>query len=351
MPRLDGLDTTSSMKALRHIHIRATLLALVFVLAAGSGAAYAALRKTPARIGTGVVVIDTQFGYQSAAAAGTGMVLSPSGEVLTNNHVIAGATKIEVVVPGTSHRYAARVVGYDTTNDVAVLQLQDASNLKTVTIAGSPAKLGTRVTAVGNAGGTGLLSVAQGTVTGLDRSITAQDDNGTAERLTGLIETDAALQPGDSGGPLENSAGRVVGMDTAAAAGSPFAAYQGSSDAYAIPISKAVAVAKQIVSGKSSATVHVGGTAFLGIEVGSDPFASANGASIVGVVAGGPAARAGLTGGDMITAVGGKTVGEPTDVASILQAYTPGAKVAIGFADPSGAAQTVTVTLGSGPPQ
>lgn len=351
MPRLDGLGTTSSMKALRRIHIRATLLAVVFALAAGSGAAYAALRKAPARIGTGVVVIDTQLGYESASAAGTGMVLTASGEVLTNNHVIEGATKIEVVVPGTSHRYAASVVGYDSSDDVAVLQLQSASNLNTVTIAASAARLGTRVTAVGNAGGTGMLSAAKGTVTGLNRSITAQDDNGSAEQLSGLIETDAALQPGDSGGPLETSAGRVVGMDTAASAGSPFAAYGGASDAYAIPIGKAVAISKQIVSGRSSATVHVGGTAFLGVEVASDPSAATSGATIAGVVSGGPAAGAGLAQGDVITAVGGKAVAAPSDVASILQAYEPGAQVAVTFTDTSGASQTVTVTLGSGPPQ
>src|ERR1051325_11682764 len=123
------------MKLLPRLHIRIALLALVGVLAVGGGAAYAALNTTAAKpIGTGVVVINTNLAYQGSAAAGTGMVLTSSGRVLTNNHVIAGATKIQVVVPNTTRSYTARVVGYDVADDVAVLQLQSASNLKTVTI-------------------------------------------------------------------------------------------------------------------------------------------------------------------------------------------------------------------------
>src|SRR5437899_7675439 len=121
-------------KIVRRIHVRAALIALVALVVIGSGAAYAATRTTPRPIGTGVVVIDTNLAYQGASAAGTGIVLSSSGEILTNNHVIAGATTIRVVVPNTTHTYTARVAGYDASADVAVLQLQNASNLKTVTI-------------------------------------------------------------------------------------------------------------------------------------------------------------------------------------------------------------------------
>ena len=199
------------------IHVRTALVALIALVAIGTGTAFAATRTTSHPIGTGVVVIETNLAYQNAAAAGTGIVLTSSGRILTNNHVIAGATTIRVVVPKTTHTYTARVVGYDTTADVAVLQLQKASHLKTVTTGNaSSLKLGARVTAVGNAGGTGRLTSSRGNVTGLNRSITVQGDNGTTEQLTGLIETNAALQPGDSGGPLLNSAGRVVGIDTAA---------------------------------------------------------------------------------------------------------------------------------------
>ena len=174
------------------IHVRTALAALIALAAIGTGTAFAATRTTSRPIGTGVVVIETNLAYQNAAAAGTGIVLTSSGRILTNNHVIAGATTIRVVLPKTTHTYTARVVGYDTTADVAVLQLQNASHLKTVkTGSASNLKLGARVTAVGNAGGTGRLTSSRGNVTGLNRSITVQGDNGTTEQLTGLIETNA----------------------------------------------------------------------------------------------------------------------------------------------------------------
>ena len=137
-------------------------------------------------------------------------------------------------------------MGYDRSADVAVLQLKAASNLRTITV-GSRASIGEAVKAVGNAGGTGNLISARGTITGLDRSIVASDEQSAPEQLTGMIETNAGVQPGDSGGPLFDSAGRVLGMDTAASANSAYAA--NTSDAYAIPIGKALTVAKQIVSG------------------------------------------------------------------------------------------------------
>ncbi len=339
------------MQIIRHIHIRAALIALVGVLAVGTGAAFAATRSSTTPIGTGVVVIDTNLAYQGGSAAGTGMVLTSSGEVLTNNHVIAGATTIRVVVPKTKHTYSARVVGYDTTADVAVLQLQNASNLKTVAIGDASAlRVGGHVTAVGNAGGTGSLTSASGRVTGLGKSISVQDDSGGTEQLAGLIETNAALEPGDSGGPLLNSAGRVVGMDTAASTGSGLAAY-GPSDGYAIPIGKATTIAKQIVSGKSSSTVHVGGTAFLGVSVASAGYGYGSGAAVAAVVPGGPADTAGLVPGDVITAVAGKAVGAPSGVQSAILAHKPGQTVTIAYTDTSGVAGAVDVTLGNGPPQ
>jgi S1-C subfamily serine protease len=331
------------------IHVRTALTALIALVAIGSGTAFAATRTTSHPIGTGVVVIETNLAYQNAAAAGTGIVLTSSGRILTNNHVIAGATTIRMVVPKTTHTYTARVAGYDTTADVAVLQLQKASNLKAVTTGGaSRLKLGARVTAVGNAGGTGKLTSSRGNVTGLHKSITVQGDNGTTEQLTGLIETNAALQPGDSGGPLLNSAGRVVGIDTAASSGSPFAV-SASNDGYAIPIGKATTIAKQIVSGKSSATVHIGATAFLGVQL--EPSFAGQGATIVGVVPGAPAAAAGLVPGDLIIAVAGRAVSGPSDIAPIILTHKPGDKVTITYSDASGQTQSASVTLASGPPQ
>ena len=199
------------MKTIRRIPLRIGLLALVALSALGGEAALAATRSTAPQIGKGIVVIDTNLAYQGAAAAGTGMVLTSSGEILTNNHVIQGATTIRVVVPGTKHSYTARVLGYDATRDVAVLQLQNASNLKTSSIGDSSTlTVGAKVTAVGNANGTGKLASAKGTVTGLGKSINVQNDSGGTEQLSSLIETNAALQPGDSGGPLLDSSGKVV---------------------------------------------------------------------------------------------------------------------------------------------
>jgi S1-C subfamily serine protease len=214
------------------------------------------------------------------------------------------------------------------------------------------------VTALGNAGGTGRLTSAAGTITGLARSLAVQDDSGGTEQLSGMIETDAALQPGDSGGPLLNSAGQVVGMDTAGSAGGGgrFAAYA-ASDGYAIPINTALALAKRIEAGIASATVHIGATPFLGIgveSVQSLPFqdtSASSGLVIANIVSGGSAAKAGLVTGDVITTIDGKAVNAQSDIQAILLAHQPGDAVTIAFTDASGSSQTTTATLASGPPQ
>jgi S1-C subfamily serine protease len=340
----------------RRSDFRVFLFVVVGLVAVGMAAALAFARSKP--IGTGVVVIDTNLGYQGGAAAGSGMVLTSSGTVLTNNHVVSGATTIKVVVPNTGHSYSARVVGYDRTVDVAVLQLKGASNLRTISVSGSSATIGEAVKAVGNAGGTGKLISARGTVTGLDRSIVASDEQSAPEQLTGMIETNAGVQPGDSGGPLFDSASRVLGMDTAASANSAYAA--NSSDAYAIPIGKALTVAKQIVSGKASATVHVGATAFLGVEVqsvgdgsgyGGYGYPGTSGALIAGVVPGGPAASAGLVPGDVITAIDGHAVSSPEQVSPLILAKKPGTKITVAYVDQDGNGYRTTVKLGTGPAQ
>jgi S1-C subfamily serine protease len=348
------------VKIIRHIHARAALIVLAAVAVVGGGVAYAATRTTTSRTGTGVVVIETSLAYQSGSAAGTGMVLTPSGEVLTNNHVIAGATTIRVLVPGAGRAYQARVVGYDTSADVAVLQLRNASGLATVkTGDASTLGVGDRVTAMGNAGGTGSLTSASGTVTALNQAITVQDEGRSAERLSGLIETDAPLQPGDSGGPLLDDAGRVVGMDTAASSRFAFTA-SSPSQGYAIPIGTALGIADRIVSGRSSGTTHIGDTALLGVQVSdtaSSPFgfgdvpAATDGATVTGVVADGPADAAGLASGDVITALDGQAVTAASDIQRIVLAHKAGARVAITYVDTSGAGHTATVTLASGPPQ
>jgi S1-C subfamily serine protease len=333
------------------LRIAVLVAAVISALAAGAGVALAGAKAAP--IGRGVVVVETNLAYQGAAAAGTGIVLDASGEVLTNNHVIAGATTVRVVLPGTGRTYSASVLGYSRTNDVAVLQLQGASNLKTLTLGTSRLAVGQAVTALGNAGGAGHLVTVTGRVTGLGKSITAADDQGGTEQLTGLIEMNAAIVPGDSGGPLLDRRGRVIGMDTAGSVGG----FQdvAATDAYAIPIGRATAIAKQILAGQSSATVHVGDTPFVGIQVGSVDAGfgqpPAAGALVVGVVPNGPADAAGLVQGDVITALDGQAISSPADLPALILAQKPGATVTVGYTDPTGASATVTVTLGSGPPQ
>lgn len=341
---------------MRYRRIRVLVVVLGVLVGAALSSGFVAVGGGHASIGTGIVIVDTNLAYQNGAAAGTGIVLTSKGEVLTNNHVIDGATSVHVVVPGTMRSYVASVVGYDRTADVAVLRLKGASGLRTAPLGDSShIAIGQAVQAVGNAGGTGSLTTVRGSVTALRQSITATDDSGIPEQLTGLIETSAPLQPGDSGGPLVNGSGRVVGMDTAASEGFGFAAAGGA--AYAIPIDTAVSVSRRIVAGKASATVHVGATPFLGVEVSSPgnggygSYGGEPGAEIVGVLPGGPAARAGLQVYDVITAVAGRTVTTPAAITSLLLTKKPGAKIPVAFVDQSGQSHTVTVTLGSGPPQ
>ncbi len=164
------------------------------------------------RIDPGLVDVTSTLGYQQATAKGTGIVLTSNGEILTNNHVINGATSVSVTDIGNGKTYKATVVGYDESKDIAVLQLTGASGLTVANIGdSSTVGVGDSVVALGNAEGLGgTPSVATGSVTALNQSITASDESsGTSEQLTGLIETNAGIQPGDSGGPLVNEHGQV----------------------------------------------------------------------------------------------------------------------------------------------
>ncbi len=305
---------------------------------------------TPTR---GVVVIETALDYQRTAAAGTGVVLTSSGEVLTNNHVIRAATRIRVLDPRTQRRYSARVLGYSVTADIAVLKLQSASALTTALVGRSTGlRRGQPVTAVGNAGGTGRLVVTQGSVTGIGRTITVGDGEGNTQRLAGLIQTDADLRPGDSGGPLLDGRGRVVGINSAASTG--FAFLSGASEGYAIPIDRALAIRRQITSGRGTAQIHVGPTAFLGVSVHPAGYYRGGyvpGAVVDGVVPGGPADRAGLGPGDVITALDGIRVTTPAGIARVILRKKPGDTIRIAWLDQSGRRSTATVRLASGPPQ
>jgi S1-C subfamily serine protease len=369
-------------------------------------------------VNPGLVDINTTLSYQGEQAAGTGMVLTSSGEVLTNNHVIDGATTISATDVGNGKTYTASVVGYDRSHDVAVIQLHNASGLQTVTLGDSSnVSVGQSVVAIGNAGGTGgTPSAAGGAITALNQSITASDSgDGTSETLSGLIQTNADIQPGDSGGPLVDTNGHVLGIDTAASGGFSFQSPNQSSgnQGYAVPINTANSIAKQIVAGTASSTVHIGATAFIGVAVadpaigcnagsgssgsggsgdfggsgssggsgdfggsggsgdfggsgssgssglgdgsgdgsGSGSGGSSSGALICSVVTSSPAQEAQLAEGDTITSVNGQSVSSPTSLTNLLGSHHPGDKVTIGYVDSSGAQQSASVTLTSGPPQ
>ncbi len=303
------------------------------------------------RVDLGVVDVNSDLSYADGGAAGTGMVLTSSGEVLTNNHVVDGATSVQVVDVGNGHTYTATVVGTDVTDDVAVLQLQGASNLSTVTTGDSSnVAVGDSVAAIGNAGGVGgTPSIAAGHVTALGQSITALDDvNGSSESLNGLIQTDAAIQPGDSGGPLVDARGVVIGMDTAASSGTRFES-QSATAGFAIPINRALSIASQIEGGTASANVHVGPTAFLGVNIETPNGTSTPGVEINNVLSGFPAAAAGLGPGDVITGIDGVAVTTPTELTHEMQRFHPGQTVPLSWTDTSGRSHTEPITLATGP--
>jgi S1-C subfamily serine protease len=309
------------------------------------------------QVDPGLVDVVSTLGYQQAEAAGTGLVLTPSGEVLTNNHVINGATSVKVRDVGNGRTYRAKVVGYDQHRDIAVLQLEGASGLPTVTLGNSAgAAVGQKVVALGNAGGKGgTPSVATGHITGLGASITASDaGSGTSERLSGLIHHNANIQPGDSGGPLVNTAGQVIGINTAGSTHTGFQFDSRRTQAFAIPINEAAALARQIEAGTPSATVHIGATGLIGVEIMSaynahatDP--GATGAVVAGSLPGSPAGRAGLAQGDVIVSVDGRRISSPAGLQSAMEQHHPGDRVTIGWTDTAGRAHSVAVVLIPGP--
>ena len=181
----------------------------------GSGTASA---SDVARIDAAVVDINAAVaGSTTATVAGTGMIITSSGEVLTNNHVIDDTVNITAQVDGTGPTYKVSVIGYDAADDVALVKLQGASGLPTVPLGNSSSlSVGDQLTVIGNAlGRGGTPAEVAGVVAQLDQTVTASDESGDQETLTGMIQVEANIQPGNSGGPEINANGRVVGMTTA----------------------------------------------------------------------------------------------------------------------------------------
>jgi S1-C subfamily serine protease len=329
------------------------------------------------------VDVTSNLRYLQETAEGTGFVIdAAAGLVLTNNHVIDGATSVTVTPVMSGKSYPARVLGYDLTDDVALLQLPAATGLKAVTLGNSAhVRVGTLVLAIGNeAGQGGSPTVAPGVISSLDRTIVASDQSsGLIETLHGVLQTNADIRPGDSGGPLADAAGRVIGIDTAAGGNTVYSGY-------AIPINQALPIAKRIAAGQPGARIQIGMPASLGVllpdSTSTDPRRQASqelrqtgvvsnsghsctsddttavpgsiaparsGALVDGVLCGTAAATAGLFAGDVITFIGGRAVTSPGSLTAIVSRYRPGSKTSLAWVSPGGSLHTARVTLDAGP--
>ncbi len=289
----------------------------------------------------GVVLVDTVLTH--GAGAGTGMVIDSGGLVLTNYHVVEGATAVTVTIATSGTSYDATVVGHDATADVALLKV-DATGLTPVTLDTDGTTAGERVTAVGNGLGQGYLSAVTGSVLAEDQSITASEGAGTSERLTGLLETDAAAVSGFSGGPLLDDQGEVVGITTAASSRGPSTTSTAAGgESYAVPIDSALAVVDRIESGDETGSVSIGPAAYLGVAV------SSSGVDVLDVTGGGPADGAGLVAGDRITGVGGASVSSLDDLRAALAMHEPGDRVGLRWTDAAGVTHAAAVRLGASP--
>ena len=365
--------------------------------AAGSGASSATLNRAAVarKVRPGLVDITSSLKYSGETAEGTGMIISSSGLVLTNNHVIDGATRVNVSLvdpgPGAASSYPAQVVGYDVTDDVALLRLQGASGLPTESFGNSSqVTLGTPVLALGNAEGRGGATPTPGIINAVNRSIQASDEgSGSTEDLNHMLQTNARIQQGDSGGALANNAGQVIGMITAANTATSSQVGSGGELGFAIPSNSALAIASQIASGQPSSTVSIGLPGFLGVEVATSSSPSpqqqaadagqaaggqaaggtgsscqttnqqgsvpgrvapiAAGALVLGVLCGTAADSAGMMPGDVITSVGGQPITTPGSLTSVTARYHPNTVISVIWVSLDGVQHTTRMLMGPGP--
>jgi S1-C subfamily serine protease len=305
-----------------------------------------------AKVDPAIVDINTVVG--TGQAAGTGEIITSTGEILTNNHVVDRSTSIQVTIAGRAQTYTAHVIGVDPSADIALIQVDGGvSGLPTVSFASSSSvKVGDPIVAIGNAlGQGGTPDVSQGSITALDQTITASEGGSKSEQLTGMLQSDATIYPGDSGGPIVNSAGQVVGMITAG----DVQGFRSSASTvnYAIPSDTILGVVNQIRSGQASSKLIYGQTGYIGVSVQNfDASAAAqlnlsvsSGALVAGVQSPSPAASAGITRYSVITSVGGVQITNIDDLGNALLAHKPGEGVSITWVNQSGS-HTATVTLG-----
>ena len=284
-------------------------------------------------VGPAVVAIQTDIGDRfGGTGAGTGVILSADGEVLTNAHVIDGASTIHVTLAGESQSRTATLIGADNAADLALLQIDDASNLPVAPLGSSSSlAVGDDVVAIGNAlalrGGP---TVTQGIVSALDRSLDT-----ASGAMTGLIQTDASISSGNSGGPLVNAVGEVIGVNSAVASGGAGTAAENIG--FAIAIDQALPVIERLRSGAEAAD-----PGYLGVTI-EDPSDGSRGAVVTGVVPEAPAHDAGLRAGDLVTAVDGVAINGAAALAAAVGDHAPGDAVVSYTRD--GSEQQVTVTL------
>jgi putative serine protease PepD len=273
--------------------------------------------------------------YFPAQGAGSGSILTADGEVLTNAHVVAGATSIEVFLDGEKEGRPADLIGVSSTTDVALLKIRDARDLPTATLGSSAdLRVGDSVVAIGNALDLGATpTVTEGIVSALNRSIDAPGDS-----FTGLIQTDAAINPGNSGGPLVDAQGRLIGVNTAVAG-------DAQNIGFALAIDQVKPIVEDLRAGKGSQSGTAPASAgFLGVS--TQDATGTPGATVSEVVNGSPADEAGIRPGDVITGVDGEDVGSAEDLVAAVRAHEPGDTVTLSWTR-GGEAQTAKVELGS----
>lgn len=285
-------------------------------------------------VADGIVVITTST--NQGIGAGTGMILSDDGLVLTNYHVIADSTTIRVLEPDSDEYYLAEMLGYDPVRDVALIKLEDASGLPVVDIDDSGVSVGDTVFAIGNGNGQHYLTKLTGDVVATDKSIMVQDPSVPSgrTRLDNLIQLEADVVPGYSGGPLVNENRDVVGVTSAA---SMFGKISG----YAIPIDEAMEIVNHILAGEEVGDVRLGRHGAMGVSV-SD---SADGPTIVDVTPGSPAEQIGIEPGDIIRSVDGTDVTNVVDVTYEVSQYRVGDRIPVTWETPSGSIESGYLTL------
>lgn len=306
------------------------------------------------KVGPSVVSIVTQtrtnsyYGSTSGEAAGTGIIVSKNGYVMTNNHVLEGATSVSVV-DSTGELYEdATIIGRDPLNDIAFIKIKSDKEFTAAALGNSSTiRTGQQVVAIGNALGQYSNTVTSGIISGTGRPITADTGSGDTETLTDLIQTDASINPGNSGGPLVNMAGQVIGINTAIVE-------DANGIGFAIPVNATKGVLAGVLdTGKVSRaylgvnyltiTPDVAREYKLDVNSGAYVYASSSSSR---VASGSPAEKAGLKSGDIITKINSETVGKDGSLSSILGEYRPGDKLTITYLR-DGKEQTTTVTLGT----